>query len=80
MTDDQSTKYASYRKIAWVLYTVAAIVVIAILVLVVAEDNEEKLFYSLMTAAACYVFRPTEKFVAKYIARFTGVQKPAIND
>jgi hypothetical protein len=47
-----------------------------VLVLFVASDNEEMFFYGLMTPAAFYVFRPTERFFSKQIFKFTGVSKP----
>lgn len=60
------------------MYTVIAAAVIVFLVLVVAQDNEERLFYGLMGAAAAYVLRPTEKFMKAQIARF--VPGPQNND
>ena len=71
MTEDVNTKFARYSKIAWGVYTVAAAALIVFLVTVVAQDNEERLFYSLMTAACAYVFRPTKKFFNKQVMRFT---------
>ena len=59
-------------KMAWVIYALLTILVIIALVFIVAEDNEEKLFFSLMTAAAAYVFRPTDRFMKKQIKRFMG--------
>jgi len=59
-------------KAAWAIYALITILVILVLVFLVAEDNEEKLFFSLMTAAAAYVFRPTDRFMKKQIARFMG--------
>ena len=44
---------------------------------VVAQDNEEKLFYSLMTAAASYVFRPSDRIIGKAVMRLFGVASPA---
>ena len=69
MTENEQKKYALYTKVAWAIYILVAILVIVVLVTTVAEDNEEKLFYSLMTAAVSYVFRPTDKFVRKHITR-----------
>jgi hypothetical protein len=74
MTDKQN--YAYYNKVAWILYTVLAIAVIAILVLFVAQDNEERFFYGLMGAGVAYVFRPTNKFFGQLIFKFTGVSQP----
>ena len=45
--------------------------------LFVAQDDEERFFYSLMPAAAAYVLRPGEKLMGKYILKFTGVSNPA---
>jgi len=69
MTENENKKYDQYLKVAWAIYTLLALLVIVVLVFAVAEDNEEKLFYSLMAAAVSYVFRPTEKFFRKLIAR-----------
>ena len=44
-----------------------------VLVLFVAQDNEEKFFYGIMTPAAFYVFRPTDRYINKLIFKFTGV-------
>lgn len=77
MTSNQADKYNHYTKIAWVIYTLLTIVLIAILVLFVAQDNEERFFYGIMTAAASYVFRPMNKPFSKLIFKFTGVSPPA---
>ena len=61
---------------AWAIYTLMTIAVIAVLVLFVAQDNEEKFFYGFMTAAAAYVFRPMNKPFSKLIYKFTGVSHP----
>jgi len=76
MTANQNQKYVYYTKVAWVIYTVASVVLAAVLVLFVAEDNEEMFFYGLMTIAAAYVMRPSERLMDKKILRFTGVSKP----
>ena len=76
MTDNQKDKYIFYTKMAWTIYTLITIAVIAVLVLFVAQDNEERFFYGLMPAAASYVFRPTDKFISKLIFKFTGVSQP----
>lgn len=73
MTDNQDDKYIFYTKMAWIIYTLMTIALIVVLVLFVAQDNEERFFYSIMPAAAAYVFRPTERFFSKLIFRFTGV-------
>jgi hypothetical protein len=77
MTDDQDQKYAYYTKVAWAIYTLITIAIIAVLVLFVAQDNEERFFYSLMPAAAAYVFRPMKKPFSNLIFKFTGVSPPA---
>ena len=76
MTDNQNEKYIYYTKIAWVIYSLITIVIIAILVLFIARDNEERFFYSLMPAAIAYVFRPMNKPFSKLIFKFTGVSPP----
>ena len=72
MTENENMKDTSNMKVAWAIYALITILVILVLVFLVAEDNEEKLFFSLMTAAAAYVFRPTDRFMKKQIARFMG--------
>jgi uncharacterized integral membrane protein len=69
MTENENKKYAFYSKVVWAIYTLIAILVILVLVFIVAEDNEEKLFFSLMTAAAFYVLRPTDRFFRKQVTR-----------
>ena len=61
---------------AWAIYTLITIALIAVLVLFVAQDNEERFFYGLMPAAAAYVFRPMNKPFSKLIFKFTGVSHP----
>lgn len=71
MTEEKKDKsMPSQHRIAWIIYSVLAIVIIVLLVLFVAQDNEERLFYGLMGAAVSYVFRPTEKFMQAQIDRF----------
>ena len=77
MTVNQNQKYDYYAKVAWTIYTLSAIVLAALLVLFVAQDNEERFFYGLMTIAAAYVLRPSERIMARQILRFTGVSKAA---
>jgi lipopolysaccharide export LptBFGC system permease protein LptF len=77
MTDNQDQKYVYYTKVAWAIYSLAAIVLATVLVLFVAQDNEEMFFYGLMTIAAAYVFRPTERYFSKLIFKYTGVSKPS---
>ena len=76
MTDNQKDKYIYYTKMAWVIYSLITIALIAVLVLFVAQDNEERFFYALMPAAAAYVFRPMNKPFSKLIFKFTGVSHP----
>ena len=76
MTDNNDDKYIFYTKVAWAIYSLITIVIIAVLVLFVAQDNEERFFYGLMPAAAAYVFRPMNKPFSKLIFKFTGVSHP----
>ena len=80
MTSIQNGKYQSYLKRAWAMYALITIALIGVLVLFVAEDNEERFFFTIMPAAAAYVFRPTERYLSKLIFKFTGVSKAAGND
>jgi len=80
MTDDQDQKYAFYTKAAWIIYALIAIILMAVLVLLVAQDNEERFFYGIMTPAAFYVFRPTDRYLSKLIFKFTGVSQPTQQD
>ncbi len=75
MTGNQDQKYVFYTKVAWGIYTLIAIVLMAVLVLFVAQDNEEMFFYGFMTPAAFYVFRPTNRYLNKLIFKFTGVSQ-----
>lgn len=77
MTDNQNQKYITYTKRAWIIYSLAAIVLASVLVLFVAQDDEERFFYGMMTLAAAYVLRPSEKVMAGKILKYTGVSKPA---
>jgi len=76
MSDNQNDKYTYYTKIAWAIYTLITVAFIVVLVLFVAQDNEERFFYSLMPAAAAYVFRPMNKPFSKLIFKFTGLSYP----
>jgi hypothetical protein len=80
MTNIQNDKYQSYVRKAWAIYALITIALVVVLVLFVAEDNEERFFFTIMPAAAAYVFRPTERYLGKLIFRFTGVSKPTEND
>ena len=76
MTDNQNDKYIYYTKIAWIIYSLITLAIIAVLVLFVAQDNEERFFYGIMPAAAAYVFRPMNKPFSKLIFKYTGVSYP----
>ena len=80
MTNNQDSKYQSYIKRAWVIYALITIALIVILVLFVAQDNEERFFFTIMPAAAAYVFRPTNSYLGKLIFKFTGVSQPSENE
>ncbi|MCW9058824.1 MAG: hypothetical protein OQL11_08135 [Gammaproteobacteria bacterium] len=80
MKNIQNGKYQSYLKRAWAIYALITVVLIVVLVLFVAGDNEERFFFTIMPAAAAYVFRPTERYMNKLIFKFTGVSKPSEND
>lgn len=74
MADNQT--YNHYTKMAWIIYSALAVTLACVLVLFVAQDTEEQFFYGIMTIAAAYVFRPTERFMSKQILKYTGVSKP----
>ncbi len=76
MTTNLNQQYDHYIKKAWIFYTLAAIIIAAVLVLFVAQDNEERFFYGLMTLAAAYVLRPGERLMDKQILKYTGVARP----
>ena len=80
MTKNQDSEFQSYIKRAWVIYALITIVLIVVLVLFVAQDNEERFFFTIMPAAAAYVFRPTNRYLAKLIFKFTGVSQPSENE
>ena len=67
ITNNQGSKFQSYIKRAWAIYALITIALIVILVLFVAQDNEERFFFTIMPAAAAYVFRPTNKYLGKLI-------------
>ncbi len=79
-TDNQDGKFQSYRKRAWAIYALITVALIAILVLFVAQDTEERFFFTIMPAAAAYVLRPTDKYMAGLIHKFTGISPPAENE
>lgn len=80
MKNMQNDRYQSYLKRAWLMYASITIVLIVLLVLFVAQDTEERFFFTLMPAAAAYVFRPTESYLSKLIFKFTGVSRPTENE
>ncbi len=77
MTNDQDSKYQSYIKRAWAIYALITIALIVILVLFVAKDTEERFFFTIMPAAAAYVFRPSNRYLGNLIFKFTGVAQPS---
>ena len=76
MTSDQNEKYNQYIKKAWIIYSLIIAVMVLVLVLFVAEDNEEKFFFTIMPIAAAYVFRPMNRPFSKLIFKFTGAKPP----
>ena len=80
MMNNQDIKFQSYIKRAWAIYALITIALIVILVLFVAQDNEERFFFTIMPAAAAYVFRPTNRYLGKLIFKFTGVSQPSENE
>ena len=78
MTDNQEQKYVKYTNVAWAIYSLIAIVLMAVLVLFVAKDNEEMFFYGIMTPAAFYVLRPTNRYMSRLILKFTGVSQTTV--
>ena len=80
MTESTDNNYAKCSKKVWIIYSLIVIALIVILVTIVAQDNEERLFYSLMTVAASYVFRPSDKSISKMVLRLFGVSPPVDSD
>ena len=80
MKNIQNGKYQTYLKNSWAIYALITIALIVVLVLFVAEDNEERFFFTIMPTAAAYVFRPTERYLSKLIFKFTGISKPTENE
>jgi hypothetical protein len=75
-----NNEYALCSKKVWAIYALITVAIMIVLATFVAQDNEEGLFYSLMTAAASYVFRPTDKTISKYVLRLFGVSPPEESD
>lgn len=71
-----NNNYASCSKKVWAIYALITVVVMIVLATFVAQDNEERLFYSLMAAASAYVFRPTDRTISKYVLRLFDVSPP----
>ena len=80
MTESTKNEYVKYSKKVWAIYALIVAVLIVLLVTVVAQDNEERLFYSLMTATASYVFRPGDRLISKAVLRLFGVSPPVETD
>lgn len=76
MTVNNNEKYEHYTKMAWIIYSISAVVIATVLVFFVARDNEEMFFYGFMTIAGAYVLRPSERMMDRQILKFTGVSKP----
>jgi hypothetical protein len=76
-TNNQEEKFRTYMKRAWVIYALLTIALIVVLVLFVAQDNEERFFFTIMPAAAAYVLRPTDRYLGQLVYKFTGVAPPA---
>ena len=80
MANNQDSKLQAYIKRAWAIYALITIALIVILVLFVAQDTEERFFFTIMPAAAAYVFRPTNRYLGQLIFKFTGVSQPSENE
>jgi hypothetical protein len=76
MIENKNDKYSYYLKRAWIIYTLTTIAIMLVLVLFVAQDNEERLFYTLAPSIGAYVFRPLNKPFSELIFKFTGVSHP----
>ena len=77
MSESKEKQYAGYCKKVWILYALLVVVLITILVTLVASDAEERFFFTVMPAAAAYVFRPTDRLIGKLVLRLFGVEPPA---
>ena len=80
MTKNANNEYSLCSKKVWGIYALIVVAIIIVLVAFVAQDNEERLFFSLMTAAAAYVFRPTDRVISKYVLRLFGVSPSEESD
>ncbi|MGB5326521.1 MAG: hypothetical protein WBN40_14030 [Pseudomonadales bacterium] len=77
MTIEEETRYREKIKKVWIIYTLIICCLIAFLVFVVADDNEEVLFYSVMTAGFAYVLRPEKAFIENAVKYIFGVDPPS---
>ena len=75
-----NNNYTSCSKKVWAIYALIVLAIIIILAAFVAQDNEERAFYSMMVAAASYVFRPTDRVINKYVLKLFGVSPPQETD
>jgi len=76
MSESDNNQYTKDCKKVWWIYTLIVIAVILFLVFVVAQDNEEKLFYTIMPAVGSYVLRPTKKMINKAVMKLFGTAAP----
>lgn len=76
MSNNQVKDFSYYTKVAWAIYALIIVLLIAVLLLFVASDKEELFFFGLMTPAAAYVFRPTNRYINRLIFKYTGVSQP----
>ncbi len=77
MANNPDNQFTHYTKVAWRIYTLIALLIMAVLVLFIARDTEEMLFYGFLTPAAFYVFRPTNRYINRLIYKFTGISQPS---
>jgi len=80
MTNSTENEFAVCSKKVWRIYALITVAIMIILVTLVAQDNEERAFYSMMVAAASYVFRPTDRVINKYVLKLFGVSPPQETD
>lgn len=79
MTSDsrEETEYGKYVRKFWMIYILIICCLIAFLVFVIADDNEEILFFAVMTAGFAYVFRPEAAFIENAVKHVFGVDPPS---
>jgi hypothetical protein len=80
MANNLDNKFTHYTKVAWRIYALIAILIMAVLVLFIARDTEEMFFYGLLTPAAFYVFRPTNRYIGRLVYKYTGVSQDGEQD